>query len=203
MPRANRNIVSFPPNVPQQIALKSDGLPSASGEHVRFDLVDGRALLLDLESAKRLADLEVNLEEPFWICLKWAGTPEDPQYLDMWLDPIGEKRRAREEAPELERQLRESISWVGKRNARKGPASAPRPVSVQTNAPEPPSSSPLLDFEEMLILQTNTLTDAYAQALKHAGEKHGLSHVKPEDIRTFLVTAYINCAPRGAKRNAA
>src|SRR5579871_5890495 len=103
MPRSA--LVKLTPNVPQQIMLASDGLPDRSGENVRFPLVDGRTLLLDLDTAQRLNELEVNLEKPFWICLKWQGTPEEAPYLDLWLDPITERKRAAEEAPELERQL--------------------------------------------------------------------------------------------------
>src|SRR5690242_749885 len=113
MPRTN--LVRLTPNVPQQIALKSDGLASSNGEQVRFELLDGRSLLLDLDSAQRLAELEVNLEEPFWICSKWTGDPDEAPYIDLWLDPAGERRRAREEAPELERQLRESLTWAQNR----------------------------------------------------------------------------------------
>lgn len=200
MPRTS--IARLTPNVPQQIALKSDGLATPSGEQVRFDLMDGRALLLDLDAAQRLTDLCVNLEEPFWICLKWTGSAEDAPYVDMWLDPAGERRRAREEAPEIERQLRESIRIANsQRPGRKGPAVVR--AAAASPKPEPPSAAPLLDFEELLLLQTNAMTDAYARALKYAGEAHGNS-VKPDDIRSFVVTAFIQLSPRGhGRRNAA
>ncbi len=199
MPR--NNLVRLTPNVPQQIALKGDGLATTSGEQVRFELVDGRSLLLDLDTAQRLSDLELNFGEPFWICLKWAGSAEEAPYIDLWLDPAGERRRAREEAPELERQLRESISWAHRtrKEGRKGPTPAARPVMVQTTPTDAPE---LLDFEEMLLRQTNVMADAYARALKEASDKHG-NAVNPEALKSFLITAYIQAMPKGWKRSAA
>lgn len=200
MPR--NNFCRLTPNVPQQIALRSDGLPSKSGEEVRFDLVDGRVLLLDLDTATRLQELEVNLEEPFWICSKWTGSPDEAPYIDLWLDPAGEKRRAREEAPELERQLAESLVWAKSRrtHGRKGPQVASRPATVQTS--ERSEMPDLLGFEEMLVSQTTVMADAYARALKEASDKHG-NAVNPEALKSFLITAYIQATPRGWKRSAA
>jgi len=52
----------------------------------------------------------------------------------------------------------------------------------------------------MLLHQTNELTDAYASVLHHAG-RHGLA-IRPEDVRTLPVTAFINFSQRKG-RNAA
>jgi hypothetical protein len=45
-------------------------------------------------------------------------------------------------------------------------------------------------WAETLLNQTNELVDANAASLEHAG-RHGLA-AKPEDVRTLLVTAFIN-----------
>jgi hypothetical protein len=48
-------------------------------------------------------------------------------------------------------------------------------------------------WAETLVNQTNELVDAYAASLEHAG-RHRLA-VKPEDVRTLLVTAEIEALP--------
>jgi hypothetical protein len=50
------------------------------------------------------------------------------------------------------------------------------------------------------LLQTNALTDVYAEALQHAG-KHG-NHIRPDDVRALLTTAFINLSNGGSSRAA-
>jgi hypothetical protein len=50
-------------------------------------------------------------------------------------------------------------------------------------------------WAQTLVGQTNQLVDAYAECILHAAQ-HG-STVKPEDVRTLLVTAFINLSQRG------
>jgi hypothetical protein len=52
-------------------------------------------------------------------------------------------------------------------------------------------SKPHPQSTQRLIRITNALADAYAASLAYARQKHGEA-VKPEDVRTFLVTAFIN-----------
>jgi hypothetical protein len=59
--------------------------------------------------------------------------------------------------------------------------------------PEPPVP-PV--WAQSLLGQTNALVDVYAAALRTASSKHG-NRVKPEDVRTLLVTAYIQCSKGG------
>jgi hypothetical protein len=54
------------------------------------------------------------------------------------------------------------------------------------------------EFSSRLVMETNALVDVYAAALKAASERHGNS-VKPEDVRSLLVTAYINASKQGAR----
>jgi len=56
--------------------------------------------------------------------------------------------------------------------------------------PEPPV------WAQSLLEQANALVDVYAAALSSASTKHG-NQVKPEDVRTLLVTAYIQCSKGG------
>jgi hypothetical protein len=57
------------------------------------------------------------------------------------------------------------------------------------------------EFSASLIAETTALIDSYAAARKTASERHG-GLVKADDVRTFVVTAYINANKQGA-RNAA
>jgi len=81
---------------------------------------------------------------------------------------------------ELEQQLAASIELV---NARKQPQTATEPAWVGT-----------------LVSQTNHLVDAFAASLQHAS-KHGIT-VKPEDVRSLLVTSFIQLAQKGKERAA-
>jgi hypothetical protein len=115
--------------------------------------------------------------------------------------------------PSLEEQLRASIEMVNRRKTgEQGDGTlavmappAPRPA-VSAPAPVRPAAESRLapavaEFSSRLILETNALVDVYAAALKAASERHG-NAVKADDVRSLLVTAYINASKQGG-RNAA
>src|ERR1035441_10411456 len=54
--------------------------------------------------------------------------------------------------------------------------------------PDPSSERPV--WAESLLGQTDALVDVYAAALSNASSKHG-NQVKPEDVRSLLVTVFI------------
>jgi hypothetical protein len=58
------------------------------------------------------------------------------------------------------------------------------------------------EFSARLIAETTALIDSCAAALKTASERHG-GLVKADDVRTFVVTAYINANKQQGARNAA
>jgi len=60
-------------------------------------------------------------------------------------------------------------------------------------APKHPEPSAQPVWAQSLLGQTNALVDVYAAALSTASSKHG-NQVKPEDVRTLLVTARIQRA---------
>lgn len=115
-------IVEFSPNEPQEFTLKRDSrpytLPNQAGS--LYTLSDGRILHLSPVCAQAIADLRLGPNESFRVCLhqKGNGLP----YWSAWLSPETEKARAAAEAPELERQLAESISIV--RGRRRSPETA-------------------------------------------------------------------------------
>ena len=122
--------------------------------------------------------------------------------------------REHEPPSALEQQLQASIDMVNRRkvgNQGDGTLAvmappAPRPAAqapVRVNGG--PASGPdriapaVAEFSSRLILETNTLVDCYAAILRTASERHG-NAVKADDVRSLLVTAYINASKA---RNAA
>ena len=76
------------------------------------------------------------------------------------------------------------------------PRMAPQAAPVVAKAaPQRPQ------WAEHLLFTTNLLTDVYAAALAHSSTTHG-NVVKPEDVRSILVTAFINIS-KGSISNAA
>ncbi len=64
-------------------------------------------------------------------------------------------------------------------------------------APKHPEPSVPPGWAQSLLGQANALVDVYAAALCSASTKHG-NQVKPEDVRTLLVTAFIQCSKGGS-----
>jgi hypothetical protein len=135
-------------------------------------------------------------EEKYWNPGEVAGDPSRDQSRDQSRDP----------APSLEEQLRASIDMVNRRKAATvgelGDGTlaimappAPRPAAAERLAPA------VAEFSSRLIMETTALVDVYAAVLRAASERHGNS-VKPEDVKSFVVTAYINASKSGG-RNAA
>jgi hypothetical protein len=58
------------------------------------------------------------------------------------------------------------------------------------NGPVPLLVHPFTAWAEALLCQTDALIDVYAAALHNASTKHG-NQVKPEDVRSLLVTVFI------------
>lgn len=88
----------------------------------------------------------------------------------------------------LETKLAESIAMV---EARKQAARA-----AQASPAEQPK------WAAHLAAQTKSLIDVYAEAVAYSSAKHG-NAVKPEDVRTFVTTCFINLTKNGAQSNAA
>ena len=230
-PNHKREVVKFTPNMPVEVALKF-ALPgkvvsTQTGERVMFTLADDRVMFLDLDVARKIDDLGVNVRERFFVCRPSDGK-KNAEW-NVWLSPETEKARSemnpppdspKDETP-LERQLRESIELVkqGKLGdlgngsfAVPNGASARTPAPVQSGAsnghqatnnghdntddksensePKHPESSGPPVRAQALLEQANSLVDVYAAALSSASTKHG-NQVKPEDVRSLLVTVFI------------
>jgi hypothetical protein len=248
MPQPKRDVVKFAPNVPVEVALKY-ALPgriisTQNGERMMFTLSDDRVMFLDLNIAKKVNELGVNVREKFFVCRPPQDGKKNSEW-KVWLSPetenirsTGHAAQAAESQPEmeapaeevspLERKLRESIELVKQGRlgelgngmfAVQAGASAGTPAPVLADAhtnghhagnngngningknghsngngngarklPEP-SEPPV--WAQSLLDQANALVDVYAAALSSASTKHG-NQVKPEDVRSLLVTVFI------------
>jgi hypothetical protein len=106
----------------------------------------------------------------------------------------------------LECNLTLSLQDIQRQKSVPNPESAPVPAPPPAAPPERPvCTSPLSGVEQVVVRlsrrnnrpgrkpslgHTNRLVDAYAECMLHAA-RHGLA-IKPEDVRTLLVTAFIN-----------
>lgn len=107
--------IEFKPNEPQEMTLQRDSSPYTlpQGGGCLYVLSDSRIAHLNPECARAVADLNLGPGESFRVCLHQRGN--GLSYWSAWLSPATEKARAAAEAPELERQLRESIEIVSRR----------------------------------------------------------------------------------------
>jgi hypothetical protein len=199
----------FQSNVIEPIALQTlqgvakDGV---FGPQKLFRLTDGRGMYLNLDVASRVEALttrgDLQLGQVFWMC-KHRTSKGRKEIWDIYLkDPTPHEGEST-----LVRDLRLSIDKAQQDRTSREAEPVPAPV---ISMPEPSAGSSTAAetrmtlakeaahkpqvWSETLLHQTNELTDAYASALQHAG-RHGLA-VKPEDVRTLLVTAFINLSQR-------
>jgi len=182
--------VQFHPGVPVEVILAKEGelISGTWKDIVVYQLQDGRALYLESDVAASLNEMEIQVGEKFFVCKYFADKEKRQTAWNVWLAPETEKARAAKEAPEIERQLRESIVQAQIRRNGNG-----RTAKHATAPPEPPAP---FRWSEFLLAETEALSDVYAAALAYSSERHG-NAVKPEDIRTLVVTAFINLSQRG------
>jgi len=181
--------VKFEQNIPQSVTLRHPAgkiVTGRFGDQVYYSLEGGQCMYLDLDVAQKINMLEPQPGENVVICKR------NSKIWDVWLSPETEKMRAAKERPSLEADLRASLADVNQKryatltvpvgNGYHDAAPAPAPAAAPT--PEVPA------WAAGLVSQTNALVDAYAACLSYAN-RHG-NQVKPEDVRSMLVTAYIN-----------
>ena len=190
-----------------------------------FSTTDGRVMYVTPLTAARIAALHLAQGECFYICKRkngriteFAVSREPMEITAAAPKPARPPAPFKSNLPErvyykpelspaaestLEQQLRASIDMVNRRKVGEQgdgtlavmapPAPQPRPA-VQT--PESRLAPAVAEFSARLVLETTALVDSYAAALKAASERHG-GLVKADDVRTFVVTAYINASKGG------
>jgi hypothetical protein len=208
-PRNRRQSVSSQSNIPERVAVAHrDGVykDGMYGPRMMYTLIDGRVMFLDPDVAARIKTMGILPGQEFWIVkrkpagrgqkIRWDLYQEDPTPL------AGESP--------LECDLRLSLQDIARQRAIPKEQSAPPQPPSSVSAPRPigtPQSAGVHEialsvmtkkqpaWAQTLVGQTNQLVDAYAECILHAAQ-HGLT-VKPEDVRTLLVTAFINLSQRG------
>jgi hypothetical protein len=163
-------------------------------------------MFLDPDVAARIRTMGMLPGQEFWIVKrKPAGRGQKTRWDIYQEDPTP----LAGESP-LESDLRLSLQNIARQRAvPKEQSALPQPPS-SVSASRPLGTAPAADVHEValsvmtkkhpawaqtLVGQTNQLVDAYAECILHAAQ-HGLT-IKPEDVRTLLVTAFINLSQRG------
>lgn len=197
------NKVQFETNMPEKVTLKFPvGHPANKivdgrfGEQVYYSLADGRCMYLDLGIAQKLNLLEVAAGETVAICKRGKGR------WDVWLTPETEQMRRAKEPATLESQLRGSVSDACERrhNVLRLPnpeagvtAPAPDAAATRTVSSGHNNSTP---NRNSLVDEANALVDAYAVVLARALDTYQ-GRIKPEEVRSILLSAYIQQGKAG------
>lgn len=141
--------VHFSPNVPQQIALK-ETTPTQDGPDWRFELEDGRALVVPRKAAVAILELDPAAGESFMVCKRWDGEPNHPPYWDLWLSPRAEQERAASESVPMMRDPETDLEALLQASVRRertkrtaAPARSGDTASLKPTGTEGPQPVPL------------------------------------------------------------
>ena len=199
-------------NIPVRLVLASMGVikDGMYGPQKLFHLADGRSVYLDLDIAQRIENA-VTVGQEFWLCKRKPASTGQKARWDIYLeDPT-----PRPGESGLERDLRLSIEEAVRKHSKTEvlefkPAVDNR-EEPNVEAPQPPANPVPVPTAEVvrkapgwalsLVNHTNELVDAYAECLNHASH-HGVS-VRSDDVRTLLITAFINLSQRNGRKGAA
>src|SRR5581483_8752641 len=183
------------------------------GPQKLFHLADGRRIYLDFDVAQRIEE-SVTVGQEFWLCKRKPFGKGQKTRWDVSLeDPTGRSGEST-----LERDLRLSIETLLHKNSKDrvveidkptedNPVANPMPAvpAAPPSNPVPVAPTDLVRkapaWAETLVNHTNELVDAYAECLTHASQ-HGVV-LRSDDVRTLLITAFINLSQRNGRRGAA
>jgi hypothetical protein len=212
--------IKFEFDQPVEVALKFTEprlVPSNFGDdRAMYSLTDERVMFVDQLTAARIKSLAVQPGEAFFIVKTKNGRLTEYQVYRESDEPAAPARpgvvafgghkktfpplkatlpERLYHAPEdttLEDQLRASIDLVERKKLESKLDQHPAPVPVERKPAQ---------WASTLLAQTNQLVDCYAAALQHAAQ-HGIQ-VKAEDVRSLLVTSFIQLSQNKGRSNAA
>lgn len=174
--RSPREVVEFAPNVAETVALKfAQGklISNQYGERMMYSLTDNRVLFLDMPVAAQIADLGINVREDFTITKRWDGKRDAP--------PVWEVARIVQAGEQRDGTFAVPRSLAAVSSVPAAPPVPPPPAAAAIR--KPVASATLVD-------EANALVDAYAEVLARGLTRHE-GKVKPDEIRSILITAYI------------
>ena len=195
--------IKFEWDQPVEVALKFTEpklVPSQFGDdRAMYSLIDERVMFVDQLTAAKIKSLGVQPGELFFVVKTKNGRLTDYQVYRESEEPrrvvafgghkktfpalktaLPERLYHAPEDTTLEDQLRASIDLVERKK-------------LEAKLNQHPASEPAaieMPWARRLVDQTNVLVDAYAAVLAAASTKHG-NAVKPEDVRSLLVTSFI------------
>lgn len=200
--------IKFEYNEPVAVTLRHPAGKIVSGrfgEQVYFSLADNRCMYLELDTAQKINMLEPQAGETVVICKRSS------KIWDVWLSPDTEKMRAVKDAGSIEATLRASVTAVNEnryatlrvpvlvgasngRTAGASVASTPAPAQATTTLSNGHSNN---GHPTKLEDEANMLVDVFAAVLERALDLYK-GRVKPEEIRSLLLSAYISRQKGGA-----
>jgi hypothetical protein len=171
-PRAPREVVDFPPNVPVSVALKygqGRTISNQHGERVMYSLTDGRVMFLDLDVARKIESAGINVRESFTIT---RNTDSKTGSLIAW-----EVARVPGEQPNGTFVVRAADTPTSK-------------LPVSSSAASDSGAGQCKLARSPLVDEANVLVDCFAQVLERSLRLYQ-GRVKPDEIKTLVVTACI------------
>ena len=204
--------IKFQTNITIEAALKfAEGklCDSQFGDpQYMFTTTDDRVFFVAEKVAQKIHGLRLQPQEPFEICKKEVDYGNGRKGIEWQVAKVG---FAPGEQPDGTFVVPTAQPGAG--------AVTPAPVAIAVrqspysngngsklnghsngngngHAPEPPQNIPAT-WAQFLLTQTEELIDVYATASKYASDRHGNS-VKAEDVRSLLLSAFINISKNGA-----
>jgi len=202
--------IVFEPNVPVAVTLRylegkavDSAFPPGSTQY-QFSAEEGVFYLSDTAGPlfmARIKSLGVRTGETIMVTKSQVQSPNSKRTITEWIPtrgtvgeqpngtyavpaprPVAVPAPAPPEAPsELERQLAASLRQVEERKA----------------AAKAAQMTPAQEFTARLVTEASALVDAFAAVLEHASKAYGNS-VKADDVRSILLSAYINASRKAA-----
>lgn len=169
--RTPREIVEFAPNVPVTVALRyGQGkiISSQYGERMMYSLLDGRVMFLDLETASQIEKLGINVRESFTVT---KHLPSQDGARVTW---------------EVARIAGEQLN--GTLVVPSSDPVATKPPASATTAENPMTTDKQVRYT--LVDEANALVDCFAQVLERSLKQYQ-GRIKPEEVKSLFVTAYI------------
>jgi hypothetical protein len=206
-------------NVPEEIALKfpePKEYPSKfenSPPRYMWTLADGRVLWLTAKQNERLLALQPQPGEPLDVC-NVEKTGNGRKWIEFEVSRVGEPQPAASvPAPAAVQPLANGSGRIqqtqGNSKYGHGELAVPK-LNGGSNGhgtniamhPEPPAPPPAPAVHQghfqFLVQQTQSLINAYAACLAYSEQQHG-TRVRPDDVRSLLLSMFINITGGKAK----